>query len=445
MGRRKISINKIEDDRQRQITYYKRKKGLLKKAMELSVLCDLKMVFYIFDNDDQKLFEYISHDYNIKTILQIIPTPIRDAKESFSNPDFVKLFAAMTEENDSSEEEYSSKAKKKTKNRKSASPKKKPKESKKVEKRVKATKRIRFAEKEIVPESKMEADNRSIVLTETDLEEHVALNSSKQHKEEEKKGHVPLNKIKSKMKNLSVAIPTSNDILKIPIEEEDLKPSNSMRSNNVKMENTQAFNGINEGYILSAQRMKHQNSITSPQYNPLQQQQFSYSNQNLWMPSPMTNFNLFQQSATTPSTLYPSFFPIYLESACPDNVNRNMLLSSLPKGDNGKEDGNDFTSLFSPNLLGFNPFRALPKALGSAVIYSNNKAEKLSEGTSLNSYEGLLQESPTFDCQIRTPKPESRTASAEEMAFEKNGTKNEVSETTGEDSRDVKSAKLNSD
>ena len=48
MGRNKISIQKIKDERIRNITYYKRKKGLLKKAMELSLLCDVEILVGIY-------------------------------------------------------------------------------------------------------------------------------------------------------------------------------------------------------------------------------------------------------------------------------------------------------------------------------------------------------------------------------------------------------------
>ena len=48
MGRNKISIQTIKDERIRNKTYYKRKKGLIKKAMELSLLCDIDIIVGIY-------------------------------------------------------------------------------------------------------------------------------------------------------------------------------------------------------------------------------------------------------------------------------------------------------------------------------------------------------------------------------------------------------------
>ena len=61
MGRKKITITRISDERNRQVTFTKRKFGLMKKAYELSVLCDCEISVIIF-NSHNKLFQYASTD-----------------------------------------------------------------------------------------------------------------------------------------------------------------------------------------------------------------------------------------------------------------------------------------------------------------------------------------------------------------------------------------------
>lgn len=61
MGRKKIKIRLIEDERNRQVTFTKRKNGLLKKAMELAILCDCDIGLVVF-NSQGKLYEYASRD-----------------------------------------------------------------------------------------------------------------------------------------------------------------------------------------------------------------------------------------------------------------------------------------------------------------------------------------------------------------------------------------------
>uniref|UniRef100_A0A8C6UNN5 MADS-box domain-containing protein n=1 Tax=Neogobius melanostomus TaxID=47308 RepID=A0A8C6UNN5_9GOBI len=61
MGRKKIQITRIMDERNRQVTFTKRKFGLMKKAYELSVLCDCEIALIIF-NSSNKLFQYASTD-----------------------------------------------------------------------------------------------------------------------------------------------------------------------------------------------------------------------------------------------------------------------------------------------------------------------------------------------------------------------------------------------
>ncbi|KAH7027421.1 uncharacterized protein B0I36DRAFT_364624 [Microdochium trichocladiopsis] len=61
MGRRKIEIKAIKDDRNRSVTFLKRKGGLFKKAHELSVLCSVDVAVFIF-GQNKKLYEYTSGD-----------------------------------------------------------------------------------------------------------------------------------------------------------------------------------------------------------------------------------------------------------------------------------------------------------------------------------------------------------------------------------------------
>ncbi|XP_075504689.1 agamous-like MADS-box protein AGL27 [Primulina tabacum] len=59
MGRRKLEIKRIEDKSARQVTFSKRRNGLLKKAKELSVLCDVDVGVIIFSCRG-KLYHYSS-------------------------------------------------------------------------------------------------------------------------------------------------------------------------------------------------------------------------------------------------------------------------------------------------------------------------------------------------------------------------------------------------
>ncbi|CAL9230187.1 unnamed protein product [Arabidopsis halleri] len=59
MGRGKIEIKRIENANSRQVTFSKRRSGLLKKAHELSVLCDAEVAVIVFSKSG-KLFEFSS-------------------------------------------------------------------------------------------------------------------------------------------------------------------------------------------------------------------------------------------------------------------------------------------------------------------------------------------------------------------------------------------------
>ena len=59
MGRRKIEIARIGNDRTRQATFTKRKLGVMKKAAELSILCGADVAVIVFSRD-QKMSVYSS-------------------------------------------------------------------------------------------------------------------------------------------------------------------------------------------------------------------------------------------------------------------------------------------------------------------------------------------------------------------------------------------------
>ncbi|XP_058179226.1 agamous-like MADS-box protein AGL31 [Rhododendron vialii] len=61
MGRRKLELKTIEDKSSRQVTFSKRRSGLMKKARELSVLCDVEIAVFVFSGGG-KLYEFCTGD-----------------------------------------------------------------------------------------------------------------------------------------------------------------------------------------------------------------------------------------------------------------------------------------------------------------------------------------------------------------------------------------------
>ncbi|KFK35312.1 hypothetical protein AALP_AA5G267900 [Arabis alpina] len=57
MGRGRVEMKRIENKTSRQVTFSKRKSGLLKKAYELAVLCDVEVALIIFSTSG-KLYEF---------------------------------------------------------------------------------------------------------------------------------------------------------------------------------------------------------------------------------------------------------------------------------------------------------------------------------------------------------------------------------------------------
>nr|XP_016489689.1 PREDICTED: agamous-like MADS-box protein AGL11 [Nicotiana tabacum] len=67
MGRGKIEIKRIENNTNRQVTFCKRRNGLLKKAYELSVLCDAEIALIVFSTRG-RVYEY--SNTNIKATIE---------------------------------------------------------------------------------------------------------------------------------------------------------------------------------------------------------------------------------------------------------------------------------------------------------------------------------------------------------------------------------------
>lgn len=89
MVRGKIQMKRIENETSRQVTFSKRRNGLLKKAYELSVLCDADVALIIFSQKG-RLYEFSSS--NMQTT---IARYLERSKEADSNNLEVEKYTQM--------------------------------------------------------------------------------------------------------------------------------------------------------------------------------------------------------------------------------------------------------------------------------------------------------------------------------------------------------------
>jgi hypothetical protein len=73
MVRGKTQLRRIENPTSRQVTFSKRRNGLLKKAFELSVLCDAEVALIVFSTRG-KLYEFAS---TTRSYYPPAPAPLR--------------------------------------------------------------------------------------------------------------------------------------------------------------------------------------------------------------------------------------------------------------------------------------------------------------------------------------------------------------------------------
>ncbi|CAA6660404.1 unnamed protein product [Spirodela intermedia] len=69
MGRGKIEIKRIENSTNRQVTYSKRKNGIIKKAKEISILCNAKVYLVVFSSSG-KMAEFCSDSTTLPSMLE---------------------------------------------------------------------------------------------------------------------------------------------------------------------------------------------------------------------------------------------------------------------------------------------------------------------------------------------------------------------------------------
>ncbi|KQJ93543.1 MADS-box transcription factor 29-like isoform X2 [Brachypodium distachyon] len=93
MGRGKIEIKRIENATNRQVTFSKRRGGLLKKANELAVLCDARVGVVIFSSTG-RMFEYSSPTSSLRELIQQYQNTTNSQFEEINHDQ--QIFVEMT-------------------------------------------------------------------------------------------------------------------------------------------------------------------------------------------------------------------------------------------------------------------------------------------------------------------------------------------------------------
>ena len=84
----------IKDTVKRKVTLSKRKRGLFKKAIELSSLCGVEVFLVVFDTQNQKLFELNSQpDFGVKVVDHLLDKVNKQQfiNNFYTNDDYLKF------------------------------------------------------------------------------------------------------------------------------------------------------------------------------------------------------------------------------------------------------------------------------------------------------------------------------------------------------------------
>jgi hypothetical protein len=91
MGRNKIKMERIKSERNRNVTFIKRKKGLIKKAMELSLLCEANIFLCIIPKGTTEKSIFCSNESYNEFIENNLSVPI-SPQEYYTLKDVKFLF-----------------------------------------------------------------------------------------------------------------------------------------------------------------------------------------------------------------------------------------------------------------------------------------------------------------------------------------------------------------
>ena len=212
-GKRKIEITKIENRLNSQITYYKRKKGLIKKVMELSLLCDIDILLVIVDQKQRLSIttsKSTAEEFIEKNLLNFNKKVI---KEKFNLNDYKKIFCGEKDNQSFNNIEIEEENKiKNDKNTKDYFTRKINPKSKSISD-IKTTKKFKVS----IPNFSLKTEKTII----TELKQKNILNSNSQISQNEK-NQKQKNKI-LKNKNLINSNNNNNDNLIINNEEENIQ------------------------------------------------------------------------------------------------------------------------------------------------------------------------------------------------------------------------------
>ncbi|KAL8128001.1 uncharacterized protein LOC141721805 isoform X2 [Apium graveolens] len=98
MGRVKLQIKRIENNTNRQVTYSKRRNGLMKKAYELSVLCDVDVGLIMF-SPSGRLSLYSGNNKGIEEIMErYVNLPEHERGRAYNQEHLNKLISKLKEQ-----------------------------------------------------------------------------------------------------------------------------------------------------------------------------------------------------------------------------------------------------------------------------------------------------------------------------------------------------------